>query len=110
MKVYMRAFLLIFGALLLTNCASHQSEVEQSASVPTSVEEQVVANETPEELTVEKLAPELRDDEVVCKKEVVTGSKIPKREVCATRKQWADRTKVPREQWYHEMARKGYSS
>lgn len=92
------------------NCASHPSDVEQSASVPTSVEEQVVANEPPEKSAVADLTPKLRDDEIICKTEVKTGSRLSTREVCATRKQWSDQAKIPREQWKNELRKSQYSS
>jgi len=110
MKLYVRSFLLIFGALLLTSCVSYRSEVEQSASVPTSVEEQVVANETPEKLAVAELTPVSRDDEIVCKADAKTGSRLPTREVCATRKQWSDSARAPREEWKNELEQPRYSS
>jgi len=103
MKLYVRSFLLIFGALLLTNCASYQSEVTQDASVLKSVEEQVVADGPSDKSALAEVEPVLHDNKIICKKVVVTGSKIPTRKVCATKKQWLDRTKVPREQWKNEL-------
>jgi len=110
MSLYVRSFLLIFGALLLINCASQRSEVEQTASVPISVEEKETADAPPENLASTESALSARENEIVCKSEVKVGSKIPTPEVCATRKQWQDQAKLVREQWKNDLRKKAYGS
>lgn len=110
MKLYVKSLLLIFGALLLTNCASHRSEVTQDASASTSFEKKIVADGLSDQSALAEVRPEHRDDEIVCKTETSIGSRVPQKEVCATRKQWSDRVESPRAQWKKRLARPKYSS
>lgn len=110
MKLYVKSLLLVFGALLLTNCASSQSEVTQVTSAPTSVEKTFIANEPSDKLALTELRPELRDDEIICKTDAKIGSKLNTRKICATRKQWADSAEFHAKQAQDLNRRQRYSS
>jgi len=49
-----------------------------------------------------KVAKKSRDEDVVCRTEQVTGSRLGGKTVCATRKEWADRSLRWQEQFENQ--------
>lgn len=95
MKLIARATLFFLCILLLSNCSNSHSETAARSS---------------DNLSSGESEQHLDDNEIICKNKGQTGSRLGKKKVCATRKQWRELQVFYRQQFENHQRSSTYAS